>query len=75
VASGALGGSTFASLRGNAVVRWEYAPGSSAYFVWTQERADADGVSDFDFDHSFRVLSDAPVNNVFMVKVAHHFDL
>lgn len=72
---GPIGGSTFASLRGNAVVRWEYAPGSSAYFVWTQERADADGVSDFDVEHSFRVLSSAPVNNVFMVKVAHHFDL
>jgi Domain of unknown function (DUF5916)/Carbohydrate family 9 binding domain-like len=75
VQSGAIAGSTFASLRGNAVVRWEYAPGSSAYFVWTQERAHADGVSDFDVEHSFRVLSNAPVNNVFMVKVAHHFDL
>lgn len=75
VKAGSVGGSTFASLRGNAVVRWEYAPGSSAYFVWTQERADDDGVSDFDFTHSFRVMSNAPVNNVFMVKVAHHFDL
>jgi hypothetical protein len=75
VKAGRIAGSTFASLRGNAVLRWQYAPGSSAYFVWTQERADADGVSDFDFTHSFRVMSKAPVNNVFMVKVAHHFDL
>jgi hypothetical protein len=66
---------TFNSLRGNFVVRWEYRPGSSAYFVWTQERADADGASDFDASHSYHVVSRAPANNVFLVKVAHHFDL
>src|SRR5439155_24423077 len=26
----------FKSLRGNAVLRWEYLPGSTLYFVWTQ---------------------------------------
>ena len=66
---------TFASLRGNAVVRWEYLPGSTAYFVWTQERAAEDGVNDFDLDHNYRVMSKAPANNVFLVKLAHHFDL
>ena len=43
--------------------------------MWTQERADADGVSEFDASHSYRVVSRAPANNVFLVKVAHHFDL
>ncbi len=66
---------TQGSLRGNAVVRWEYLPGSSAYFVWTQERAEADGVDNFDVNHSYRVISHAPANNVFLVKVAHHFDI
>jgi hypothetical protein len=75
VSNGTVFGQTFGSLRGNAVVRWEYAPGSSAYFVWTQERADADGVSDFDSKHSYKVISRAPANNVFLVKVAHHFDI
>jgi hypothetical protein len=75
VQAGTVYGETFASLRGNAVVRWEYAPGSAAYFVWTQERADADDRSSFDFDHSYRVMSGAPSNNVFLVKVAHHFSL
>ena len=27
------------SLRGNAVVRWEYRPGSALFFVWQQQRA------------------------------------
>jgi hypothetical protein len=66
---------TFASLRGNAVVRWEYLPGSTAYFVWTQERAAEDGVNEFDLDHTYRVMSKAPANNVFLIKVSHHFSL
>jgi len=67
--------STFASLRGNAVLRWEYHPGSAMYFVWTQERQDDSPVSEFDMAHSMHLVSNAPANNVFMVKVAHHFDL
>ena len=31
---------TFASLRGNAVLRWEWRPGSTLYVVWQQERAE-----------------------------------
>ena len=66
---------TFGSLRGNVVVRWEYHPGSSAYFVWTQERADVDAVSEFDVNHSYQLASRSPANNVFLIKVAHHFDI
>ena len=38
----------FKSLRGNAVLRWEFVPGSVVYFVWTQTRSDTeeDGNSD-----------------------------
>ncbi|MEQ1832247.1 MAG: DUF5916 domain-containing protein [Candidatus Eisenbacteria bacterium] len=66
---------TFGSLRGNAVVRWEYGPGSSVFFVWTQESANIDALSDFDPSRAFRVISKAPANNVFLIKVAHHFDI
>ena len=75
VAAGTVYGSTFGSLRGNAVVRWEYLPGSTAFFVWTQERAAEDGVNEFDVDHSYRVMSKAPANNVFLIKLAHHFNM
>jgi uncharacterized protein DUF5916/cellulose/xylan binding protein with CBM9 domain len=63
------------SLRGNAVLRWEYHPGSAMYFVWTQERADGDPTPEFDMGQSMRTLSTAPANNIFMIKIAHHFDL
>jgi hypothetical protein len=75
VTTGPLFANTFASLRGNAVVRWEYAPGSAAYLVWTQERANADPESVFDAGHAGDLLASARTNHVFMVKVAHHFDL
>jgi hypothetical protein len=67
--------STFASLRGNAVLRWEYHPGSAMYFVWTQQRQEDSPVSEFDVARSMHLVSNAPAANVFMVKIAHHFDL
>lgn len=36
------------SLRGNAVFRWEYNPGSTIYLVWTQERTDQSNQDDSD---------------------------
>jgi hypothetical protein len=67
--------STFASLRGNAVLRWEYHPGSAMYFVWTQQRQEDSPVSEFDVARNMHLVSNAPAANVFMVKIAHHFDL
>ena len=43
--------------------------------MWTQERASEDGVDAFDMNHSFKVVTRAPANNVFLIKVAHHFDI
>jgi hypothetical protein len=75
VQPGDVYGETFGSVRGNAVLRWEYLPGSSMYFVWSQDRAAANGENQFQWGESYKVASSAPANNVFMVKVAHHFHL
>ncbi len=66
---------TVRSLRGNAVLRWEYLPGSAAYLVWTQERTDRVNDGSFSLDNSLSQLSRTPANNVFLVKVSHHFEL
>jgi hypothetical protein len=60
---------TARSLRGTAVLRWEYRPGSTIYFAWTQQRAGstADGTLDFSRDQA--ALWRDPADNVFMVKV------
>ena len=61
---------TFKSIRGNAVLRWEFRPGSSAYFVWTQNRQDTDPSGEFRLRHSFSTLLDAQADNIFLVKLA-----
>jgi hypothetical protein len=59
------------SLRGTAVLRWEYRPGSTVYFVWTQERSGSDAFGDFDFNRDRSALfRDRPVN-VFQVKASY----
>lgn len=64
---------TFASLRGNAVVRWEYAPGSALFLVWTQDRSFAGDVGDFRPRRSFSDLLQAPGRNVLLVKASYWF--
>jgi hypothetical protein len=60
---------TFRSLIGNAVLRWEYRPGSTVFFVWTQNRTGSDSNGAFDFMRQQRdIFRDRPTN-VFQVKV------
>jgi len=61
------------SLRGNAVVRWEYRPGSALYFVWQQERSDF-----LPFEGDFRTRRETSAifgrpSNVFLVKATYWF--
>ncbi len=65
----------FKSLRGNAVLRWEYMPGSTLYLVWTQSRSDREQIGEFQFNRSFRRLWNADVDNIFMIKVAYWFSI
>ena len=61
---------TVRSLRGSAVMRWEYRPGSTLFFVWQQQRAGSstDGtVRGRDFSE---LLNDR-VENVFVVKATY----
>ncbi len=59
------------SLRGTAVLRWEYRPGSTMYFVWTQQRSGNDVYGDLDFRRdSGALLADRP-DNVFLVKATY----
>jgi hypothetical protein len=59
------------SLRGNAVMRWEYLPGSVIYFVWTQTRSEAEEIGDFKFEESMTRMVAAEPDNIFMIKVTY----
>ena len=63
------------SLRGNAVVRWEFRPGSSAYFVWSQNRFGRVDEGDFDVGRDLDALAGLPADDVFMVKVSYWLGL
>jgi hypothetical protein len=65
----------YKSLRGNAVVRWEYLPGSVIYFVWTQTRSDAEDIGEFKFKQSFNQLLDAHPDNIFLVKFTYWLNI
>jgi hypothetical protein len=56
------------SLRGTGVLRWEYRPGSTLYFVWTQERNGFDQFGDFNFSRDRSALFRDRPTNVFQIK-------
>ncbi|MEJ2541068.1 MAG: DUF5916 domain-containing protein [Gemmatimonadota bacterium] len=60
----------FRSLRGNAVLRWEWRPGSTLFLAWQQVRSDyAEGVGDFAFNRDRQALFAAPPDNIFVLKI------
>jgi hypothetical protein len=65
----------FKSLRGNAVLRWEFVPGSIVYFVWTQTRSDDEEIGKFRLGRSFNRLLDTQADNIFMVKFTYWFNM
>ncbi len=62
---------TTASLRGTAVLRWEYRPGATLYLVWTHQRSDTDPVGSFDFGGAGRAIFRGRPTNVFQLKVTY----
>jgi len=65
----------FKSLRGNAVLRWEYLPGSTLFFVWTQRRGDSQNPGNFEFGRDLSNLMDASPDNILMIKATYWFSL
>lgn len=64
----------FKSLRGNAILRWEYRPGSTVYFVWTQTRTDEEPIGNFAFANSLSRLWKAESDNIFLVKFSYYWN-
>ena len=76
----------FRSLLGNAVLRWEWSPGSTLFLVWQQSRADrlrasefdeagALDVGSFDLGYDTRELFGLRADNVFLIKVNYWLNL
>jgi len=65
----------YRSLRGNAVVRWEFRPGSTLFLVWTQSREDMASVDDFEIRRDLRGLVGTRPTNIFLVKMSYWMGL
>jgi hypothetical protein len=64
---------TVFSLKGDAVLRWEYRPGSVLFLVWTQQRYDESTNGDFELPNSIGHVTGLPPENVFLVKASYYF--
>jgi hypothetical protein len=61
----------YRSFRTTNVLRWEYKPGSALFVVWQQGREDTLDHGQFQFGRDFAGIFDAPVRNVFLVKLSY----
>lgn len=59
------------NLRGNAVVRWEYRPGSALFFVWQQERSGFAPIGDFRASRDIGDIFNTVPTNVFLIKATY----
>ena len=65
----------FRSVRGSAVLRWEFRPGSALYVVWNENRAAVEPIGDFRVSRDFRAIPTAPSHDVFLVKISYWLPL
>lgn len=66
---------TIGALRGNAVLRWEYRPGSQLFLVWQQRRRDEARLGTLSPSRDLRALLEAPTEHVFLLKASYWIDL
>ncbi len=59
------------SLLGNAVLRWEWRPGSTLFLVWQQSRATSESFGDFDLGRDLGGVFRQRADNIFLLKVSY----
>ncbi len=70
------GGFNFKQFQSNTVVRWEYRPGSTLFFVWSQGRDEFQpNASHFNASRDYGDLFELHPNNTFLIKASYWFSL
>jgi hypothetical protein len=59
------------SLRGNAVLRWEWRPGSTMYLAWQQTRDSFSPLGEFELNKNLDTLFGAQPSNIFLLKISY----
>ncbi len=65
----------YLSLRGNAVLRWEYRRGSTLFLVWQHGREDSNHQGTFSLRQGLDQLFAAPATNTLLVKLNYWLSL
>ena len=71
----AYGDYTRLSLRGNAVLRWEWRPGSTVYLVWQQVRDTTEDFRGLGVVDDISDVFGGDLTNVFLIKASYWFGL
>ncbi len=58
------------SMRGSALFRWEFRPGSTVYVAWTHSRFNSLPTGDFNFSRDWNGLFESRPDNIFLVKAS-----
>ena len=63
------------AFRSNAVLRWEYRPGSALFLVWQHGRADEESqYGSRSFGRDLQQLFRSPADNTLLVKLSYWID-
>ena len=66
----------YSSLNSTLLMRWEYLPGSTLYFVWTRSRPEVDDtVNDLNLSRDFDRFFSAGASNIFLVKASYWLNI
>jgi hypothetical protein len=65
----------FRALRSNAVLRWEYRPGSAIFLVWSQGREAFSEYGDYEFSRDSNRLFGSKATNVLLIKATYWLGL
>ncbi len=63
----------YKSVRGTAVLKWEFKTGSNFYLVWTQNRSSYANTGIFDISNDFNDLINAKGTNIFLAKISYRW--
>ncbi|MGD9140075.1 MAG: DUF5916 domain-containing protein [bacterium] len=66
---------TWASFNSNMVLRWEYRPGSTLFFVWAHTRDTTTGYGNFDLGRDWDNLFASAATNTFLIKLNYWLTL
>ncbi|HNV52386.1 MAG TPA: DUF5916 domain-containing protein, partial [Tenuifilaceae bacterium] len=64
----------FMDFQSNLIVRWEYRPGSTVFFVWTMSKQTSESVYSTSLNNDMDNLYDTHPHNIFLVKFSYRFN-